>query len=139
MKHVLMIVLLISGFAMTESFGQAACKPADCKPANCKPADCKLCPPGCCITSCKPGAAASSSAEATTVPVDVTFASWVAEGGMPNCDLSKISGKERKACLAACKSAQVSCTPAAAAVPACSGSKGTPEKTVYQASADVRH
>ncbi len=134
MKHVLMIVLLISGFAMTESFGQAACKPASCKPADCKP-----CPPGCCITSCKPGAAASSSASASAVPAEVSFASWVVEDGMPNCDLSKMTGKERKACLAACKSAQASCTPAVAAQPACSGSKAVAEKNVFQASAEVRH
>ncbi len=135
MKHVLMIVFLISGFAMTESYGQAACNPANSKPADCKP-----CPPGCCITSCKPGAAAAStSASVSAVPAEVTFASWVAEGAMTNCDSSKMTGKERKACQVACKSAQASFTPASSTgQPACNEKKGVSERNVFQANAVIR-
>ena len=142
MKYVLLIAFLISGFAMTESFGQAGCNPANCKPADCKPANCKPCPPGCCIISCKSGAAASSAASVSALPAEITFASWVVEGGMPNCDPSKMTGKERQACMAACKSAQATCAPASASTSQAS-CKGAPkvdsETNTFQASAVVRH
>ena len=100
-----MILVLLSGFAMSESFAQANCKPSNCSP----------CPPGCCIVNCctSKGAAAS----VTNQPVDVAFASLLIEdvqSTKQNCNMSR---KEMKACIASCKTvtsaaALESCKPA---------------------------
>lgn len=92
MKHVLMILVLLSGFAISESTAQANCKPANCKP----------CPPECCISNCciSKGSAASVSGKS----VDVAYAAFLSEDvGKDNKACTTMSRKEMKACIAACK------------------------------------
>ena len=102
MKQVLLILLLLSGFAMSKSAAQANCKPANCQP----------CPPGCCIVNCCPSK--GSAASLNNQPVDVAFASLLIEDASHDKKACTMSRKEIKACVAACKNQSV-----ASEVPKC--------------------
>jgi hypothetical protein len=108
MKQVLLILVLLSGFAMSQSAAQANCKPADCKP----------CPPGCCIVNgC---VAKGSAASVTNQPVDIAFASLMIEDVSTDKKACTMSRKEMKACIAACKNQNsVSIAPDCKPTPGC--------------------
>jgi len=101
MKNVLLILILLGGFALNASA------------QNCKPADCKPCPPGCCIVNCSTSKGAAANVQPTN---EAQLTSLML--GTPSCNMTK---KEMKACLAACKSnnvattTEVSCKP----IPTC--------------------
>ena len=117
MKNVFLILVLFGGFAMSSLSAQA------CKPANCAP-----CPPGCCIINCCKGAAAAASVENTSDAPFVLLTANSLEQPQPQT----MSRKEMKACVAACKKANVttaqpSCQPAACKPAACQPSAGQPK------------
>lgn len=100
MKNVFLILMLFSGFAMSTLSAQ-----------SCKPADCAPCPPGCCIiNSCKSDAAASA--------VKTNDAAFVLVAAQQEVQ-STMSRKEMKACMTACKKANVAATKATSPPPAC--------------------
>ena len=98
MKNVLIVLVLLSGWAISDASAQA------CNPANCKP-----CPPGCCIINCcaPPSAAGLISEKA----LEATFASFVIEGENSTAKPEQMSRKEMKSCVKACKVAYVKANP----------------------------
>lgn len=76
MKTVLMIMLLIGGFAIQKAEAQNCCVP---------------CPPGCCLSSCSKSAKGSAADVKTAQPSDSSFTSFLVaaketlgETGSPN-------------------------------------------------------
>ncbi|MGB3078784.1 MAG: hypothetical protein WBB31_06875, partial [Saprospiraceae bacterium] len=62
MKTVLMIMLLIGGFAIQQADAQNCCVPS---------------PPGCCLSSCSKSAKGSAADAKTAQPIEATFASFL--------------------------------------------------------------
>ena len=107
MKNVFLILVVMGGFAVVDAVAQS------CNPANCLP-----CPPGCCIINCcTPKAAAVSASSAQ--PVEVMFASLLAENLQGEVKAGNISRKEMKACLAACKASSATVVTNCMPTPAC--------------------
>ncbi len=108
MKTVLMIMLLIGGFAIQQADAQ-----------NCG----LLCPPGCCLSSCSKSAKGSAADVKSAQPVEASFASFLVaaketlgENGMAN---------EMKACQPQCQPAcQPSCQAKSAPSSLCQTSTG---------------
>lgn len=103
MKNVFVILVLISGFVVSNADAQS------CNPANCPP-----CPPGCCIINCCTSKAAAA-AITTDQTMDVMFASFLAEG----LKTTKMSRKEMKACIEACKTSGTTAAANCQPTPAC--------------------
>ena len=104
MKNVLFFLVMFSSLALTDVSAQANCKPANCAP----------CPPGCCILNCCLTGSAAATKEKTG---EVSFVSF-SEEDMQKANACQMTKKERKACIAACKSnaaANAACLP----VPSC--------------------
>lgn len=102
MKNLLMILLMLSGFALPDAGAQANCNPANCAP----------CPPGCCIVNCN--STRGSAASVTAIPVEVAFASFLMEGLESTGRDCNMTRKEMKACIKSCKSASASAVNATA-------------------------
>jgi|SRR5688500_12294017 len=98
MKNVLIVLILLSGWAVSEASAQA-CKPADCKP----------CPPGCCIINCC--APASAAGLISEKALEATFVSFMTEGENSTANTQEMSRKEIKSCMKACKVAYVKANP----------------------------
>ena len=86
MKNVLLILMLLGGFAIQELDAQKCCVP---------------CPPGCCITSCKPAGQSASASVSNEQAAQVALASFMLPGESPACQPQQCSKKEVKACQAA--------------------------------------
>ena len=89
-----MILILLGGFAISETNAQANCKPADCKP----------CPPGCCIINCCIDKSAASADSNT----DILFFTAMTQGLVAE---EKVSGKTGKACNVPCRQSAKNATP----------------------------
>ena len=96
MKNFLMILLMLSGFALSDAGAQANCNPANCAP----------CPPGCCIVNCN--STRGSAAAVSTTPVEASFTSILIEGLESTGKDCNMTRKEMKACVKSCKSASAS-------------------------------
>jgi hypothetical protein len=88
MKNVLMIFVLLGGFALQQVGAQKGCQP---------------CPPGCCVLSCSASAKGSAASSSAATQPDLIFASFNPDGNNPSCQ--KMNKKEMKACLASCHGA----------------------------------
>ncbi|MEP6795101.1 MAG: hypothetical protein ABJB16_12290 [Saprospiraceae bacterium] len=108
MKTVLMIMLLIGGFAIQQADAQ-----------NCG----LLCPPGCCLSSCSKSAKGSAADVKNAQPIEASFASFLvaaketlSENGMAN---------EMKSCQPLCQPAcQQTCQAKAVPTSLCQTSTG---------------
>ena len=85
MKNVFLILMLLGGFAIEQLDAQKCCVP---------------CPPGCCITSCKPAGNRGSAAVTNEQAAQVAFASFMLPNENPACQPVCLSKKEAKACQA---------------------------------------
>ena len=104
MKNVLMILFFLTGLAVSDAVAQA-----NCNPANCTPANCHLCPPGCCIFNCTPSKGSAASAS-TDPAAEVSYTSFLLQGAEDQAVDCKLTRKEMKACIAACKKANTAAT-----------------------------
>ena len=116
MKTVLMIMLLLGGFAIQQADAQNCCLP---------------CPPGCCIKSCsaKGSAAAASTTDQT---IEATFASFILASTEPACQPKCVAAADAKSTPTACKSSvmpSLTCKKSTAVAAAPSGSIPTASVT----------
>ncbi|MFZ1678146.1 MAG: hypothetical protein WAT91_12775 [Saprospiraceae bacterium] len=88
MKTVLMIMLLIGGFAIQQADAQKCCIP---------------CPPGCCLSSCSKSAKGSAADVKTAQPIEASFASFLVAANETLGE--KGSPYDMKACQPLCQPA----------------------------------